>query len=223
MPSPRPCLLFDLDGTLVDTDPLHLEAFNQLLGAFGKAISPEEYEARVMGLSNSIIMARLLPEVHVSEHPALADRKEELFREMAHALEPLEGLVSLLDWAHERGCPVGVVTNAPRANAETVLGAIGLWDRFDTVVIADELDAQKPHPLPYLTGLERLGSSPDRAVAFEDSRSGISAARAAGIPVVGLTTSLDEAALREAGAILAISHFSDPRLRDVVVASTGLA
>ena len=72
-----------------------------------------------------------------------------------------------------------VVTNAPRANALMMLDALGITDRFRGMVIGDEMANPKPHPVPYLVGLERLGASTDHAVAFEDSRSGVRSAAAA--------------------------------------------
>jgi beta-phosphoglucomutase len=110
------------------------------------------------------------------------------------------------------GVPYGVVTNAPRANAELMLTGLGLATRFPVLVIGDELAHGKPHPLPYLTGLERLGAAPERALAFEDSLSGIRAAAAAGIHTFGIRTALSDAALLGAGAAAVIDDFTDAAL-----------
>lgn len=214
--APGACLLFDLDGTLVDTDRVHLMAFNRMLEPFGKQIDAPTYARDVMGFPNPMIMERLLPHLPSHERIALADRKEALFRTMAGELEPLPGLVDLLDWAAASGCPCAVVTNAPRANADMMLKALRLGSRFDAIVIGDELARAKPDPLPYLTGLERLGGLAPVSLAFEDSRSGIAAATGAGVVTIGLTTSLDEAALAAAGAIFGARDFTDPRVRDLV-------
>jgi beta-phosphoglucomutase-like phosphatase (HAD superfamily) len=72
----RGALLFDIDGTLTDTDPLHIQAFNMMLGQFGRSITPPEYFARVMGFTNAEIMRNFFPEKSVDEHKALADWKE---------------------------------------------------------------------------------------------------------------------------------------------------
>lgn len=221
--SPRPGLLFDLDGTLVDTDRIHFKAFNLMLEPFDRSITAEEYKTQIMGFPNVTIMPRVLPGMSVAEHERLAARKEEIFRELAGELEPIDGLMDLLDWAAGHDCPVAVVTNAPRANAEMVLRALALEGRFGAVVIADDLPQQKPHPLPYLTGLERLGSSAERSIAFEDSRSGVMAASSAGLPVVGLRTSLDDSTLVAAGAAMTADHFAEPAVRELISARTGLA
>ena len=85
---------------------------------------------------------------------------------------------------------MAAVTNAPRLNAEMMLAGLGIAHRFKALVIGDELHHGKPHPLPYLEGLRPLGAEAERSLAFEDSRSGVQSATAAGIATVGMLTSL---------------------------------
>ncbi|BBK31935.1 beta-phosphoglucomutase [Stella humosa] len=203
----RDTLLFDLDGTMTDSDALHIEAYRRILAP--APLSVADYRAKVMGATNPAIMEWMFPGRPVAEHEALSDRKERLFRSLVEHLEPTPGLPALLAWAGRHGIRVGVVTNAPRANAELMLAALGLGDRFPVLVIGDELARGKPDPLPYLTGLERLGSTPERALAFEDSRSGVRAAAAAGIETIGMRTSLDDATLRQEGAAWTMDDFTD--------------
>ncbi len=205
-------LLFDLDGTLVDTDRLHFLAFNQILGEAGRAITIETYKARIMGSSNDRIMAFLFPDRSAAEHVSLGERKEALFRASAEHMEPVPGLRALLAWARDAGCPVGVVTNAPRANAELMLRRLGLEHLIAGVVIGEELPRSKPDPLPYLTGLRRLGCEARRAIAFEDSVSGVTAASAAGLYTVGVATGLAPDLLRASGANRVVTDFHDPAL-----------
>lgn len=222
MPARRPCLLFDLDGTICDTDPVHIQAFNRILADFGVTFGHEDYATRVLGRTNQTVLAEILPHVPVDEHERLAERKEALFREMATALVPQDGLLDILDWAEGYGMGTALVTNAPRANADMVLGALGLAKRFDVIVIAHDLPRQKPDPLPYQEGLRLLQGYGERSVAFEDSRSGITAAVGAGLPTVGLTSTLTGEALLAAGARLAVSDFRDPRVVDFVTHVTGV-
>ncbi len=212
MPRRRDTLLFDLDGTLTDTDALHYEAYRILLAPLGKAVSHETYKSRIMGAANEAIMAWLFPGEPVARHRERAEEKERLFRSLAGRMQPLAGLIDLLAWAEAREVKTAVVTNAPRANAEMMLTALGLADRFPVLVIADELARGKPDPLPYLTALDRLGAKAGSALAFEDSRSGVQAASAAGVETVGMLTGLDAATLRDNGAAAAISDFADPWL-----------
>jgi HAD superfamily hydrolase (TIGR01509 family) len=116
----------------------------------------------------------------------------------------------LLAWAQQQQLLTALVTNAPHENARHVTQALGL--SFDAVVLAEELAAGKPDPLPYRVALERLDLGPQEALAFEDSPSGVKAAVGAGIPTIGLTTGHPPEALEAAGAFLLIRDFSDPQL-----------
>jgi HAD superfamily hydrolase (TIGR01509 family) len=209
MTRPRDTLLFDLDGTLTDTDALHFKAYQTLLAPLGRAISHDEYKQRIMGAANEAIMAWLFPGESLQRHRDVAEEKERLFRSFAQSMQPVAGLTELLAWAEANEIKTAAVTNAPRANAEMMLGALGLAARFPVLVIGDELARGKPDPLPYLTALERLGASAERALAFEDSRSGVQAASSAGVETIGMLTGLDAETLRASGASATIRDFTD--------------
>lgn len=209
----RDTLLFDLDGTLTDTDALHIRAYRLLLHPFGKTVTEEIYKTKIMGAANEAIMSWMFPDEPVERHRTLANEKERLFRSLADRMQPLVGLTELLAWAEANDIKTAVVTNAPRANAELMLKALDLADRFPVLVLGDELARGKPDPLPYLTALDRLGARADAALAFEDSRSGVQAAHAAGIETIGILTGLDADALRASGAAATIRDYADPWLR----------
>ena len=213
---PRLGLLFDLDGTMANSDPAHFAAFNALLAPYGRSIDEGEFHTHIVGGANAQIMRRLFPEHDETEHRALADRKEALFRASPDRIEPIAGLHALLERMAEAGVPVGVVTNAPRRNAEHMLGALGLAHLLDTVVIGEEVGRGKPDPLPYRTGLDRLGLPAGRVIAFEDSRAGIRSATAAGLFTVGMTTNLPPDALCDAGARLTVADFTAPDLTALI-------
>ena len=214
-------LLFDLDGTIVETDHLHFEAMRSVFTPHGVEIDWATYKARVIGRNNPAIAADLLPHIPVARHAAIMDEKEAAYRDRIEQIEAASGLTALLDWADANSIPCAVVTNAPRANADVVLQALQIRHRFKVVVIGPELREAKPHPLPYLTALEALGGNASRSVGFEDSPSGARAAAAAGLGVVGLTTSLDDAALRDAGATITGADFTDPAVIAYIRERTG--
>ena len=210
-------LLFDLDGTLTDTDTLHLQAFRKLLHDHdGRELTQEQFNTQVSGRSNGLLFAELFPQVDAAHRQALAERKEALFRELSPSLTPMPGLLRLLAHAEQHGIGMCVVTNAPRLNAEHMLGAMGLGERFAHVLVADELARPKPDPLPYLTGLQYLQAQAAQALAFEDSLPGVKAAVDAGIFTVGLATTQPAERLLEAGARLVIEDYADPRLWDII-------
>ena len=212
-PAPRAALLFDIDGTLADTDRLHLEAFNTVFAPRGHSFTPERFKAELQGFANSAIAARFLADETAAGRIAIMDEKEATFRSLAHAgVHPLEGLVELLDRCDAAGLPYAAVTNAPRANAELILDAIGIRGRFDTIVLGDELAHGKPHPMPYLEGLRRLDADAAFAVAFEDSPSGVKSATSAGIATIGILTGQTADTLRAAGAVQVAANYAEAEL-----------
>ncbi len=212
------CLLFDLDGTLVDSDAEHLVAFQHAFAPHGVELDRAQYTAKVMGASNAMIAEAFLSHLTPEQQRATIETKEAAYRDGLGDLVPIAGAVELLNWAESRDLPCAVVTNAPRANADKVLAAIGFAARFKIVVIGGELARAKPDPLPYLTGLEIMRARAESSVAFEDSLSGARAAVAAGLAVVGLTTTLDAAALLGVGAVFAVKDFTDPRVYQLIEA-----
>lgn len=190
-------LLFDLDGTLADTDPLHLLAWREVFRPYGLKVDPAFYRERISGRLNPEIVRDLLG-LEGEEAERLIAAKEARFRELAQDLEPTPGLLPLLERIREKGLTWGVVTNAPKENARHVLKALGL--KPPLLVLAEEVGRGKPDPLPYQLALGRLGVAPEEALAFEDSPSGVRSAVGAGIPTYGLLTGHEAEALREAGA-----------------------
>ena len=143
-----PALLFDMDGTLVDTEHLHFSAFQTILSPHGVELSWADYRQFIMGHPNHAIAAHFLPHVAEEHHAGLMDDKEARYRSLVTDVSPSEGLMDLLDWADAEGIPYAVVTNAPRANAELVLEALKIRSRFKAVVAGDEVERPKPHPSP---------------------------------------------------------------------------
>lgn len=209
---PYTALLFDLDGTLVHTDPLHLLVWQEVLSEEGVDINEIFYRQRMSGRHNPDIVADVLPHLKPSEGAAFIDAKEAQFRERAASLKPLAGLERVLDWAKERGIALGLVTNAPKENAEAMLGVLGLSETFEVRVGPDDVTTPKPDPEMYRLALTRLGVEPKDALVFEDSPSGVRAARSAGLQVVGVATTQAHDALLELGASHAIDDFTDVEL-----------
>ena len=220
MPGSAKALLFDIDGTLADTDALHLQAFNQVFGPRGHIFDRDRASKELMGFSNASIGERFLPDEPPERRLAIMDEKEAAFRNLvAGKIRPLPGLMPLLARADRAGVPMVAVTNAPRLNAEMLLAGLGISDRFKTVVIGDELAHGKPHPMPYLEGLRAVNAAAKLCLAFEDSRSGVQSASAAGIATIGIRTSLGHADMIKAGALATAENFDDPELLDRVAAT----
>jgi HAD superfamily hydrolase (TIGR01509 family) len=223
MAKSRAALLFDIDGTMLNTDALHLTAFNRVFGPRGHAFDHRRFTDELQGFSMASIRERFLADEPVERQLAIMEEKEAIFRDLAKGgVPPSPGLMALLDRADQAGVPYAAVTNAPRLNAEMMLDALGVTHRFKALVIGDELPHGKPHPLPYQEGLRLLGGDAEYSVAFEDSRSGIQSATAAGIATVGMLTSLNEAEALAAGAELAAEDFEDAGLVRMVRQRVGV-
>ena len=205
-------LLFDLDGTLAETDSLHLPTWVDVLEPHGVEVDEEFYKQSISGRNTSEIVRDLLPELSVEENRSIGDAKEASFRERAGELEPLPGLIDFLKRGRERRMEIVLVTNAPEENVETILLALQLRDYFDAVVLADEVEAAKPDPAPYRATLKKIGVPAREALAFEDSVSGIASSVAAGIPTVGIASSQAPQRLLEAGAFITAEDFTEPQI-----------
>jgi HAD superfamily hydrolase (TIGR01509 family) len=209
-------LLFDLDGTLAETDSLHLPTWVDVLEPYGVEVNEEFYKQTISGRSTGEVVRALLPDLTDEEGKSIGDAKEASFRERAAELEPLPGLVEFVEGGRERGIRIGLVTNAPEENVEAILLALELRDFFDTVVLADEVEAVKPDPAPYKAALRKTGVTAEEALAFEDSVSGIASSVAAGVPTVGITSSQDPQRLLDAGAFMTAEDFTDPQIRALI-------
>lgn len=201
-------LVFDLDGVVIDSMPLHTEAWRVYLDRRGMAST--DIEGRMHGRRNDEIVAHYfgagLSRAEVFEHGAA---KERLFREMMRPRlrsHLVPGLTDFLDCVN--GVRIGLASNAEPANIDFVLDGAGLRARFDVIVDGHQVKRPKPFPDIYLKTAELLGTTPAHCVVFEDSPTGIEAARAAGTKVVAVQT--HPAPLPESDFL--IRDFHDPAL-----------
>jgi len=207
-------LLFDLDGTLANTDPVHYETWKEIMAGYGLPIDPAFYTANFSGRLNEQIIQTLLPHLDAAAGEWLARHKEALFRERATLIPPMPGLFDLLNWMETHQLKRAIVTNAPVENVEFMVQSLGLAETFEVVILGDELPKGKPDPLPYQTALDQLEIAPHEAIAFEDSPSGIRSAIAAQIPTVAIASSHDPEVLRSLGSVLVVNDFAKPQLWD---------
>jgi beta-phosphoglucomutase family hydrolase len=213
-------MVFDMDGVIVDSNPLHVEAWTQYNRRFG-IDAGEAVKERMYGRRNDEIVRDFFgAHLTAGETAAHGAAKEELYREMAAPRLPqalVPGVVDLL--ARHAGLPVGLATNAEPANVDFVLDRSGLRRFFRVVLDGHQVQHPKPHPEIYLQAARRLGVEPGNCVVFEDSYSGIQAAQSAGARVVGLRTTHGELP----GVDLAIDNFLSPELEPWLRAQLSLA
>ena len=206
-----PALLFDLDGTMLNSDAIHEQIFVDLMGARGVQVSDDFYAAHVHGRLNVDVFADFLPDE--PDPQGLSEWKEAQFRDqLPRPFPAMPGVIDVLTQAKAKGWHVAVVTNAMRLNADAMLQAIGAHDYVDDLVIGEECENAKPHPEPYQIAMARAGHLPQDCIAFEDSPTGVKSASASGAYTVGVRSALPEAELRSHGADATIQDFTDPAL-----------
>jgi HAD superfamily hydrolase (TIGR01509 family) len=204
-------VVFDNDGLLLDTESVWTRAEGDLFERRALEFTAE-HKRELVGTSAEIAGGIL--ERRLGEPGRAADLIEELnelvIAELEHGVEAMIGARELLHDLKERGTPLGLVSNSPLSFVQRSLEIVGFVDRFDVVLSAHEVAAPKPAPDPYLEACRRLGvEAGPSVVALEDSPTGVAAARAAGLTVIGIP-SLEGIALEEAHEI------ADSLLDDVV-------
>ena len=204
-------VVFDNDGLLLDTESVWTRAERDLFERHGREFTPA-HKRELVGTSAEIaggILERRLDEPGRAEQ-LIEELNELVVAELEHGVEAMVGARELLLRLRERGTPIGLVSNSPLPFVERSLEIVGFGDRFDAVISAHEVAAPKPSPEPYLEACRRLdvAAGPD-VVALEDSPTGVAAARAAGLTVIGVP-SIEGVALEEAHEI------ADSLLDDVV-------
>lgn len=175
--------LFDCDGTVADSMPLHFIAWSQALGEWGCKFSEERFY-QLGGMPIVEIIALLGREQGIEMPIAqVAKRKEELYFEH---LPKLQCVPEVLEHIEERRghIPFAIVSGSARDSVEASLRAIGLLDRFDVLVCAGDYTRSKPDPEPFLVAAEKLGVPAENCLVFEDTKMGIEAATAAGMASV---------------------------------------
>ena len=181
-------IIFDLDGTLLDTEPLYTEAAQKVLDPYGHTYTLE-LKRRVMG-GDSVRSAQLTIDefdLPMSAEEFLARRESHLERLFPHAAE-ITGAGSYLKHVADQGVPIGLATSSHSHLCELKIGQRAWKQLFSTVVCGDDtaLINSKPAPDIFLLCADRMAIDPENVIAFEDSRNGIEAAKAAGMFVVAM-------------------------------------
>lgn len=180
-------VIFDMDGVLVDGEPLHFEAVNQLLAQEGHSLSLDQYRP-YMGtrsgwdeLARDFGLDRRQGELH--------DRYSRLILESYRLRSTaMPGALPLVRALRERGVPMAVASSSVRPWVEACLGALGIGDAFAAILTGSDVSVGKPDPEIYLAAASALGVAPQACLAFEDAPAGIVSATAAGMTVWAVRT-----------------------------------
>ena len=181
-------VIWDMDGTLVDTAELHFEAWRVTCAELGRDFTRADFAA-TFGRRNPEIMDVLFPgRFAAAEVDRIGERKEQLYRAAAErrGVTLLPGVRPLMEGLHRLGVRQAIGSSAPRANLDLILRLTGIERFLSAVVSAEDTTRGKPDPQVFLVGAERLGVGPRRCLVFEDAPAGVEAAKAGGMKCIAV-------------------------------------
>lgn len=214
-------IIFDFDGVIVDSEPLHYQAFVLTGKSFGYDFTWEQYMAQFIGFDDRDAFKYMLaqaieggatPDIDDVDTAVaeLCEKKRAAFEAIA-AMQTaaIPGALALIDAAHDAGLPIAIASGATHADIEQMLTLLGRRDRFDIIVAADDVEHSKPDPATYRIAFEMLAAKypdakldPATTLAIEDTSAGLASAQGAGLMTLGLTTTGTAASLAIADRVI---------------------
>lgn len=181
--APFSALIFDCDGTLVDTRAAHHQALSETLAARGVTLDDTWYWARAGTSIRELVDELWATGGHDFDRPAVLQDRERRYIELVETITEIEAVADVARTYRSR-VPLAVASGGTRSAVEPILRNVGLLNLFDVVVTYDDVERGKPAPDLFLLAAERLGSPPDGCIVYEDTDEGVMAARRAGMRVV---------------------------------------
>jgi HAD superfamily hydrolase (TIGR01509 family) len=202
-------VLFDMDGVILDSEPLHIAAFQATLGRHGHELSKEDYKVHFAGKTDEAgfesYFKFINEELNLS---AIMSEKANKYLELASGqIIPYPGIVTLIKKLADV-VPLALVTGSLRAEANVALGTFGIIQCFKVIVAAEDILQSKPSPEGYNKAAAQLGLSPNQCVIIEDSPNGIKAALAAGADCIAVTNTHSAEELHEANNVVERLEFN---------------
>ncbi|MFH0942088.1 MAG: HAD family phosphatase [Chloroflexota bacterium] len=211
---PPRAVIWDMDGVICDTGPYHYRSWRKVMAERGVTLT-EECFRRGFGRRNDAIIRGLLGgEVPPEEIEKISRKKESFFRRIVRGrLEPLPGVLTLLDSLHNAGYRMALASSAPLTNINLILRELGIAGFFEAVVSGEDVTEGKPSPQVFLLAAARLGVAPAGCLVIEDAVAGVTAARRAGMLCLAVTNT--HPAKRLAAARLVVSSLAEVGLADI--------
>jgi beta-phosphoglucomutase len=199
-------IVFDFDGVLADSEPLHFRALREMMATLGLTLTAEHYYSAYVGYDDEGVFGLIEQEQGWTfgerQVAALIEQKTAIFQDLVASADVLfPGAIECLDRLGAR-YPLGIASGALKHEIQQILRRHALEDRFRFIVASGDTPRGKPAPDPYARAAELHGLPPAACLAIEDSRWGIEAAKAAGLTCVGITTTYDAGSLPGADAVI---------------------
>lgn len=205
-------IIFDFDGVIVDSHPVHLQAWKAFFRSMGKEVKSDDLAFVLEGAKREEILRHFLGELTQEQIRTCGAEKERLFRAHASELKMVRGFANFLAEAERAGLPTAVATSGSRKRVEYTLESVRLPSRFRAIVTGDDVSKGKPDPHIFRLAASRLQLSCDEVLVCEDAVNGVYAAKAAHMRCLALATQGRTHLLREAGADRVVADFSTVRL-----------
>ena len=202
--------LFDLDGTLVITDDIYFNVWKAILKDYKIELTIEIFKKNIQGNSDSTVLRTLIPNKYNELLSDISKLKDKLFLENIKKIEIISGVNEFLSNIKKLGHKIAIVTNCNRIVAENILSYIQINNFIDKLIIGNECLRTKPYPEPYLEAIKYFNSSNNRAIIFEDSKTGISSGKNT-LPkcLVGIETIYKKNELFDSGCNLSIKDYNN--------------
>jgi len=208
-------IIFDFDGVIVDSHPVHIEAWKALFSAMGKAVGDEQLSFVTEGAKREEILRRFLGDLTPEQIKLYGEEKERLYQAHASELKLVRGVTGFLRQVDAAGVPSAVATSGSRNRVERTLKTFGLLGRFHAIVTAEDVARGKPDPALFHLAASRLRVAAEQILVCEDAVAGIYAARSAGMKCLAIAANGRRKLLQEAGADLVIDDFTQAALDDI--------
>jgi len=198
-----------MDGVLIDSHPVHRQAWRKFLGSVGKTVHDEELDFILEGRRREDILRHFLGDLPASTLAEYGQRKDYFFHENFKDVKPVAGILTFLEALEAAFIPKGIATSASSFRTWKTLQLLNWEKKFTTVVTGDDVSSGKPDPALYQLASARMNFLARDLLALEDAPCGVVAAKSAGIKCIGVSSNGRVNALREAGADFIIPDFAD--------------
>jgi len=211
-------IVFDMDGVLIDSHPVHRAAWREFLRSLSVDVSEQDLAFILEGGTRTDILRHFLGELPQAELVDYGRRKDEIFRSMEHEIRAAPGVLSFLRELERSGLARAVATSASEIRTASTIERMGMGGYFDAVITAADVVVGKPHPRVYQLACERMKVPTGNALAFDDAPAGVLAARAAGLRCIGVSSNGAAQSLLDAGSERVIAGFTGLAL-DLILAA----
>ena len=201
-------VIFDMDGVLIDSHPVHKRAWRKFFGSLGLTVSDEQLDFVLDGRKKEDILRHFLGNLPEAQIKQYGHEKEMLFREEALSIDLVDGALEFLEELTEAGIEFALASCGSKSRVNYILRQLKIHDRFAAIVTADDIQFGKPNPDIFRKAADRLSSSYSDLLVCEDAISGVQAAKAAGIRCLGIADHARADELLDAGADHVIANFA---------------